>query len=149
MGYDSAAGRTLLDALHRASEQAAGAPAAPAPEAPPPAPDIEALNSAPQRKRDPIIDQLTGLEFGTWFLFDADKGKQAQRVKLAWYNSRTLHFMFVNRLGQQVAVKTGDELAAGIRAGSLKQLSKLDDKPFFEKALERVVDQLRGRKPVN
>jgi hypothetical protein len=56
--------------------------------------------------------------------------------------------MFVNRLGQQVAVKSGAELAADIRAGNVRILQEKAHIPFFERALERIAEQLR-RNPRN
>ncbi|MGK0441077.1 MAG: hypothetical protein ACJA0N_000873 [Pseudohongiellaceae bacterium] len=95
-------------------------------------------------KDDEIIQQLRDTEPGTWFLFNSN-GKQPQQVKLAWANSTTLHFMFVNRMGQQVAVKAGQELADKIRSGDIKILSENEDKPFFEKALERILNQIEHK----
>ncbi|WP_019530704.1 DUF1631 family protein [Dasania marina] len=97
-----------------------------------------------ETKGDDIVQQLKQTEFGTWFIFDA-KSKQAQQVKLAWSNTTTLHFMFVNRMGQQVAIKSGQELAQAIRTGDIKILSKEDEKPFFEKALERILKQIQHK----
>ena len=99
---------------------------------------------AEKAQKDSVIKQLINTEFGTWFKFDVDS-QSPQEVKLAWSNTTTLHFMFVNRLGQQVAVKTGDELAEDIRAGKTKILSKNEDKPFFEKALERILNQIQHK----
>ena len=94
--------------------------------------------------RDSIIEQLSKLEFGTWFLFLANRPRKEQwEAKLAWSNSRTQHYMFVNRLGQQVAVKSGPELAADIRAGNTRILQARIHVPFFERALERIAEQLR------
>ena len=105
----------LLAALHRYRERNAGRALAPLASAPV---DIDTLPGDPP-SRDPILQELTTLEFGTWFVFRADQPARSQyRAKLAWYNARTLHFMFVNRLGQQTAVRLGPDLAVDIRAGS-------------------------------
>ena len=107
--------------------------------------DIDALPTEPA-SADPVLQQLNTLVFGTWFLFRADQPARAQyRAKLAWYNARTQHFMFVNRLGQQVAVRMGVDLANDIRAGRVRIQQPIDEKPFFEKALERIAEQLRRR----
>ena len=95
-------------------------------------------------QNDPLLMKLKTMEFGTWFEFAANS-ENPQRVKLAWSNTGTMHFMFVNRMGQQVAVKTGEQLATAIRAGSIKILTTLEQKPFFEKAMERVLEQLKQR----
>lgn len=151
VGYEADQGQRLLQALHdyhernrqyaskntSAAQRIAAANTAPV--------DIDAVLNEPTTA-DPILQQLNALEFGTWFLFRADQPVRAQyRAKLAWYNARTQHFMFVNRLGQQVAVRMGHDLATDIRAGRVRILQQLDDKPFFEKALERIAEQLRRR----
>lgn len=95
-------------------------------------------------QKDSIIKKLTTVEFGTWFAFNAND-KNSQHAKLAWSNANTLHFMFVNKMGQQVAIKTGQQLADEIRNGETKLLKKHDDKPFFETAMEQVIEQLQQK----
>ena len=87
---------------------------------------------------------LKKLKAGAWFDFDA-KSTNPQRVKLAWVNSKTLHFMFVNSLGQQMALKSAEQLASEMRTGNIKVNNRLQQKPFFEKAMERVLDQLQRK----
>jgi protoporphyrinogen oxidase len=90
------------------------------------------------------MEKLSAVEFGTWFLFLANRPRKEQwEAKLAWSNPRTQHYMFVNRLGQQVAVKSGAELVADIRAGDTRILQAKTSTPFFERALERIAEQLR------
>jgi hypothetical protein len=102
---------------------------------------------ADEIQRDPLIAKLSALEFGTWFVFAADRPPKEQvRAKLAWSNTRTQHYMFVNRLGQQIAVRSGVELAREIRIGRTRVLQQEPARPFFEKALERIVEQLRPRR---
>jgi len=142
VGYDIENGNRLLTALHNARrEQLTQAPSAiPAIKAA----DIDTPVGAAAQPRDSIIEQLSKLEFGTWFLFLANRPRKEQwEAKLAWSNSRTQHYMFVNRLGQQVAVKSGPELAADIRAGNTRILQARIHVPFFERALERIAEQLR------
>lgn len=142
VGYEPDQGQRLLQALHRYRERNSHQKINVAPEQPI---DIDAL-SGEAPTDDPILQQLGALEFGTWFLFRADQPARLQyRSKLAWYNARTQHFMFVNRLGQQTSVRLGAELAEDIRAGRVRILDQIDDKPFFEKALERIAEQLRLR----
>lgn len=134
VGYDDARGSELLAALQRHEPP----PAATAPTAP--------RAPAPRPEPTPELTGLAALEFGTWFEFDADRPRAERRqLKLAWSNGRTQHYMFVNRLGQQVAVRDGAELAADIRAGRARVLPRDDGRPFFEKALERIAEQLRRR----
>lgn len=144
VGYEADAGQQLLAALHRAHEQQRLPDAVPL--APPRSADIDAPPLAPaeQPEHDPLLERLSRLEFGTWFLFDADQPPKARlKAKLAWSNTRTQHYMFVNRRGQQLAVKSGAELARAIRSGRALILQQEPDRPFFEKALERIVEQLR------
>lgn len=145
VGYEADAGQQLLDALHRAHRDRALLGTGSALQR---AADIDAPLSAPADTADPILAKLGTLEFGTWFVFLADRPRKEQlQAKLAWSNSRTQHYMFVNRLGQQTAVKTGAELVADIRAGRTRILEQQASVPFFEKALERIVEQLRPRQP--
>lgn len=143
VGYDIDTGSRLLAALHEAHRERRDQPAPQPPRAIPPA-DIEAPVGAALEPRDEIVEELATLEFGTWFLFLANRPRKEQwEAKLAWSNPRTQHYMFVNRLGQQVAVKSGAELAADIRAGDTRILHAKATTPFFEKALERIAEQLR------
>lgn len=153
VGYEIEAGHHLLDALHRAHRERAAS-----------VPDTVASTTAPAKLRtadidapivqpvelaaDPLLEKLGKVEFGTWFVFLADRPRKEQlQAKLAWSNSRTQHYMFVNRLGQQTAVKTGAELVTDIRAGRTRILQPQESVPFFEKALERIAEQLRPRRP--
>ena len=110
--------------------------------------DIDQIDTSQQTKLTTIdenlVQQFKQMEAGSWFEFNA-ASKTPQRVKLAWSNTHTLHFMFVNRMGQQVAVKTGQQLADGIHDGSIKKLKTLDTKPFFEKGMEQVLEKLQQR----
>ena len=145
VGYETEAGRQLVDALHAAHRERAQRGAS---GSAPRSVDIDAPLAASAPAADPIQDKLDHLEFGTWFVFLADRPRAEQlQAKLAWSNSRTQHYMFVNRLGQQSIVKTGAELVADIRAGRTRIRDQQETAPFFEKALERIVEQLRPRRP--
>lgn len=133
VGYDQVKGDALLAALAQSRDDDTVAEPVPVVEPPPLEVDEDAELSA-----------LLALGFGTWFVFDANLPRRQQRLKLAWYNDRTLRFMFVNRLGQQVMVKQGVELAQELRDGRTRLLDDLAGRPFFEKALERIVHQLKG-----
>jgi len=86
-----------------------------------------------------LVEKLNRLDFGTWFIFTGQG--EMQHLKLAWFNATTMHFMFVNKLGQQVAVKRADELAADIKAGIVHIVENDSNRPFFEKALEKIMAQ--------
>lgn len=162
VGYDSSQGNELLLRLKNYPTQIAKAKALIAKQQPASTekpldefinastnPDIDELEpiveTSDKASHRNIIDTLKTTPFGTWFLFNADQAENAQEVKLAWSNIKTQHFMFVNRLGQQVAVKSGAELAEAISQQQIKWLNKEEPKPFFEKALERILKQLQLR----
>jgi hypothetical protein len=146
VGYDHAQSRRLLTALQQASiagNTSTDSFATPAPSRLIDDVDIaKPLNTA--AKNDPLLLKLKHTPFGTWFEFDANS-ETPQRVKLLWSNTNTLHFLFVNRLGQQVAIKTGEQLASDIRSGDIKVHSALKHTPFFEKAMERILQQIKQR----
>ncbi len=144
VGYDSTQGKRLLEALHQQHLLAANSQSSLTPGVA----NIDEVDLGKRAKAalqaDSILQQLRHTEFGTWFEFNADTVTPIQ-AKLAWANNNTLHFMFVNRLGQQVAVKTGEQLAGEIRAAKTRILQTTDSKPFFEKAMEKVLEQLRQK----
>lgn len=145
VGYDAEQSQRLLEALQDRQKVPAAKPHAPR-QQPTPA-DIDQVNITAQAaaaRQDPVIMKLKQIDFGTWFEFAADSSSP-YRAKLAWSNTNTLHFMFVNRMGQQVTVQTGAQLATGLRTGSVRLISKLEQRPFFEKAMERVLEQLKQR----
>lgn len=147
IGYDKSEGSKLIAALHKCNELAT--PPAPAksaePRVIPEAPiDEIVIKSDPLDDNEEIRKLLSEVDFGAWFLFKAHE-KEPEPVKLAWYNSTTLRFMFVNRLGQQVATMMGRELAQELRSKQVVVLGKLEDKPFFESALEKLVEEAGRR----
>ncbi len=145
VGYDTDNGDQLIAALHRLHRAALVEPQ-PLTQ-PPVAADIETIQAPSEPIDDPLLAKIAALEFGTWFVFHADQPKREQlRAKLAWSNRRTQHYMFVNTLGQQVAMRRGIELVAGLRVGSVKIESGNPLRPFFERALERIVETLRLRR---
>ncbi|ARN74706.1 hypothetical protein BST96_11585 [Oceanicoccus sagamiensis] len=149
VGYDSNQGKRLLEALMQRQQDTSTAAT---PVTTPVSANIDDVDIASQSREaaegDKVIMMLRKTQPGTWFEFNADS-KTPQRAKLAWANTDTLHFMFVNRMGQQVSAKTGQELASDIRAGKTRILQTLEGKPFFEKAMERVLEQLRQREQNN
>ena len=83
-----------------------------------------------------VIDGLKLIEFGTWFEFDGGR-----RLKVAWYNSRTMHYMLVNQVGKKEAMLTGLELARKMIAKTAVIVSG-SSKPFFERALENIYQNM-------
>lgn len=83
-----------------------------------------------------VIDGLKLIEFGTWFEFEGGR-----RLKVAWYNSRTMHYMLVNQVGKKEAMLTGLELARKMIAQTAHIVSG-SSKPFFERALEDIYQSM-------
>ncbi len=83
-----------------------------------------------------VIDGLKQIEFGTWFEFEGGR-----RLKVAWYNARTMHYMLVNQVGKKEAMLTGLELARKMIAKTMHIVSG-SSKPFFERALEDIYQNL-------
>merc|ERR1711916_9670 len=75
-----------------------------------------------------LVESLKMIEFGTWFEFEHGK-----RLKVAWYNSKTSHYMLVDQTGKKVGMKTGLELAREMLARKARVIIG-STKPFFERA---------------
>lgn len=89
-----------------------------------------------------MVENLKLIEFGTWFEF-----KPGTRLKVAWYNSKTSHYMLVDQMGKKVAMKSGLELAREMLAGNAKVIAG-STKPFFERALENILHSLNTQADV-
>jgi hypothetical protein len=100
------------------------------------------------RKTDelkPFLELLSKIDFGTWFVFDA-RNKPNKLAKLVWYNVKTNHYMFVNKLGQQIKVCSAEELAENMSSGDAQLMDSKHHRPFFEKALESILEQMQSKK---
>lgn len=86
-----------------------------------------------------MVESLKMIEFGTWFEFDTGK-----RLKVAWYNARTSHYMLVDQMGKRVDMMSGLSLARQMISGSTKIISG-SSKPFFERALENIFQKLNEK----
>jgi len=149
IGYDLAKGRKLLDAVASLQKMALQSRR---PE-PAPAPmrtkleNIAAQKAGQDRAREEpvtkeeqkIIDNLKMIEFGTWFEYEDGK-----RLKVAWYNKRTLHYMLVDQQGRKVAMNSGVQLARDMISGRTRIIAG-STKPFFERALENIYEQLNKK----
>jgi hypothetical protein len=149
IGYEQAKGRKLLEAvasLQRMALLSRKAEPAPAPmrsklesmaaeKAGYTATDVQALT----QEETNIVDSLKMVEFGTWFEFEGGK-----RLKVAWYNKKTQHYMLVDQLGRKVSLLAGLELARAMLAGKAKIIAG-STKPFFERALENIYHTLNER----
>ncbi|BFM05733.1 DUF1631 family protein [Halioxenophilus aromaticivorans] len=85
-----------------------------------------------------LVESLKMIEFGTWFEFD-----EGQRLKVAWYNSKTSHYMLVDQTGKKVGMKTGLELARDMLARKARVIIG-STKPFFERALENIFETMQA-----
>ncbi len=148
IGYDQAKGKKLVDAvsaLQRAAITKRAVEVAPAPmrskleamaakKAGKPIQSKEKLTEEESR----LVESLKMIEFGTWFEFD--KGR---RLKVAWYNSKTSHYMLVDQTGKKVGMKTGVELARDMLARKARVIVG-STKPFFERALENIFETMNS-----
>jgi Protein of unknown function (DUF1631) len=93
---------------------------------------IVELEQAQTAEEAAIVEKLKTVENGTWFEFNGGK-----RLKLAWSNQRTNHYMLIEQLGKKVSLFTGPQLAREMTAGKAHVISG-SSKPFFERALENI-----------
>jgi len=149
IGYDQAKGNKLVEALSsliKLAMQSKKAEPAPAPMrdkleriAAEKAGTKEARNenSTPEEKQ--MVESLKMIEFGTWFEFEGGK-----RLKVAWYNARTSHYMLVDQMGKRVDMMSGLNLARQM-IGSKAKIISGSSKPFFERALENIFHKLNEK----
>jgi len=146
IGYDHTKGVKLIDALSQLIKMAINSKRAePAPETmrdqleriaaeKAGVRDMGRAEMSPEEKQ--MVDNLKMVEFGTWFEFETGK-----RLKIAWYNARTSHYMLVDQMGKRVDMMSGLSLARAMISGRSKIISG-SAKPFFERALENIYSQL-------
>ncbi len=149
IGYEQGKGRKLLEAiisLQKMALQSRKAEPAPAPMrtklesmAAEKAGQRVAANDPVSPEEERIVDSLKMIEFGTWFEFEGGK-----RLKVAWYNKKTQHYMLVDQQGRKVSLSPGLELAREMIAGRAKIIAG-STKPFFERALENIYQTLNER----
>ncbi len=149
IGYDQAKGKKLVDALSSLIKLAMQSKKAEP--APPPmrskleriaaekAGTKEALGEKLSPEEDQMVESLKMIEFGTWFEFEGGK-----RLKVAWYNSRTSHYMLVDQMGKRVDMMSGLTLAREMISSKAKIISG-SSKPFFERALENIFHKLNEK----
>ncbi len=149
IGYEQAKGRKLLDAvasLQRMALLSRKAEPAPAPMrnkletmAAEKAGQVMVGSQPATPEEIKIVDSLKMVEFGTWFEFEGGK-----RLKVAWYNKKTQHYMLVDQQGRRVSLAAGLQLARDMLAGKAKVIAG-STKPFFERALENIYQTLNER----
>ncbi len=146
IGFDQAKGKKLIDAvtsLMKLAMQSKKAEPAPAPMrhklekiAAEKAGTTDEKNNVATPAEAQMVEKLKMIEFGTWFEFEGGR-----RLKIAWYNARTSHYMLVDQMGKRVDMMSGLEMARQMIAGSAKIISG-SSKPFFERALENIYQKL-------
>ncbi len=149
IGYEQAKGRKLLDAvisLQRMALLSRKAEAAPAPmrsKLESMAAEKAGRSGAEMKTITPeeakIVDSLKMVEFGTWFEFEGGK-----RLKVAWFNKKTQHYMLVDQQGRKVSLTASLQLARDMMAGKARIIAG-SNKPFFERALENIYHTLNAR----
>ncbi len=149
IGYEQAKGRKLIDAviaLQRLALQSKKAESAPAPMrsklesmAAEKAGQTEELLAPQTADETKIVDSLKMIEFGTWFEFEGGK-----RLKVAWFNQKTNHYMLVDQHGRKVSLIAGLQLAREMISGKAHVIAG-STKPFFERALENIYQTLNER----
>lgn len=149
IGYEQAKGRKLIDAvvaMQRLALQSKKAESAPAPMrtklenmAAEKAGQTVELMHPQTADESKIVDSLKMIEFGTWFEFEDGK-----RLKVAWFNQKTNHYMLVDQQGRKVSLIAGLQLAREMIAGKARVIAG-STKPFFERALENIYQTLNER----
>ncbi len=91
-------------------------------------------------ENDPFVQQVSRFSVGCWFEFH-NEGR-SERCKLAAVIKATGKYIFVNRSGVKVAEKSKMGLAIELRRGSLQVLN---DGLLFDRALESIITNLRGK----
>jgi hypothetical protein len=91
-----------------------------------------------------VIQRLRKMKFGTWFELRSDASGNPRRLKLSWLSPLTATCMFVDRSGMQAEIKTLQELAREILAGSAKIIPR-PKHPFIERALVSIRKLLQGQ----
>ena len=86
-----------------------------------------------------MVERLRMIEFGTWFEFEDGK-----RLKVAWFNARTSNYMMVDQMGKKVDMLSGLDLARAMLEKRAKIIAG-SSKPFFERALENIFQQLNAQ----
>lgn len=149
IGYEQSKAHKLLDAVSSLQQLALKS------QVPEPAPETMrqklekmAADKAGQIKQDDqevtpaehqLMESLKLMEFGTWL--ESDKG---QRMKVAWYNPKTMHYMLVDQQGRKLSMSSAKALARRMVAGQLRVIAG-STKPFFERALENIYQSLNAK----
>lgn len=149
IGFEQAKGKKLIDAISSLVKLAIQSKKAEP--APLPMRDklekiaAEKAGSRPEDDQEPtpeeaqMVESLKMIEFGTWLEFS-----DGRRLKVAWYNARTSHYMLVDQMGKRQDMISGLSMARRMIAGETKIVSG-SSKPFFERALENIFHKLNEK----
>jgi hypothetical protein len=85
------------------------------------------------------VERVRQLQIGNWVEFFDDAGR-VQPAKLSWVSPISSRLLFVNRRGARVQVASFEELAAMMKAGTLKLR---DADTAFDQAMHQVLGRLR------
>lgn len=86
------------------------------------------------------LARVRACKVGQWFEF-TDEAGNTDRAKLSWISPISSKYLFVSRKGLKVADKTIFGLAAEIKRGTAQILQ---DVPLFDRALDAIVERLKG-----
>lgn len=86
------------------------------------------------------LKKAESLKVGTWFSTQDEKSGKTTRCKLASYIKPNERFVFVNRFGQKTSEKSKQEVAMALQR---HLLTPLDSGPLFDRAMSRIVDNLK------
>jgi hypothetical protein len=145
LGRDPAVARTRAEEILELLAQGAGAEQAPVPAGrnePLPVPPAEP-ELPPEVVRMPersALDAANALAVDDWVELTT-RGDRTVRCRLASVTDPPERCIFLTRKGVRIETLSRLEIAAGIEAGRIR---RLDDRQLFDRALERVIDGLRG-----
>lgn len=94
-----------------------------------------------------LAKELGRIEFGTWFEFSADG--QTRTLKLSWYSTTTLNYLFVDHGGQRATIKPLVQLAREMEQGLVRILPPDRAAPLVDRAfaaIYRVLQRFTSRR---
>jgi len=83
-----------------------------------------------------FAQELTQIEFGTWFEFLTDN--QPRLLKLSWFSPTTRNYMFVDHSGQRATIKPLTLLASEMEQGIARIVPPERDAPLVDRALNAI-----------
>ncbi|MDE1462713.1 DUF1631 domain-containing protein [Spartinivicinus poritis] len=102
--------------------------------------DTESLPNGLEGIDESLVKQLKALEFGTWFKFNAKQ--KPTHMKLSWFSPTTWNYMFVDKSGNRVIVKSIEVLARELTSGDA-EISYIEKIPLMDRALDTIHSVLR------